>query len=230
MAKNNSTENVSVGKGVAGGYAYSAPITATVPTDNTSELGEGFVNLGFITEDGIEFALDTDDEDYNDMNGDVYETTAGSQTESVVLTLAETMKDSLAEAYGHSNVTDEDGTLTVKHNSLDHEERVYVFELLLKNNRKWRAVVPRGKATLSSSTTVSKSDIVGHQITIKCLPDDAGNRMYDYIESTATASAMSYSAMSKDELMAEASALGIDVSGKSTKAELLSVLTERGIQ
>lgn len=228
MGKKNDTANVSVGKGVAGGYAFSAPITATVPNDYKTPLAEEFVNLGYITEDGIEFALDADTEDFNDMNGDVYETVDGTQTETVVLTLAETMKDSLSEAFGHSNVSDEDGTLTVKHNSTEHEERIYVFELLLKNGRKWRAVVPHGKASRTSSTTVSKSGIVGYQITIKCLPDGDGNRIIDYIEDTK-ADAASYALMSKDALVAEATGLGIDVTKKDTKEEIIDKLTNGGI-
>lgn len=183
--KNNAT-NVSVGRGVTGGYAYSAPITATVPTDYSTPLGEGFSNLGFITEDGIEFGLDSDDNEFNDMNGDVYESSTGSEKETAILTLAEIKMDSLAEAYGKENVTDADGMITVKHNTTEHDERIYVFELLLKNGRKWRVVIPRGKAKRSSSVTVAKGDIVGYQITITTFPDTDGNRMYDYYESTET--------------------------------------------
>lgn len=183
MGKKNDSTNVSVGQGVAGGYAFSAPLTATIPTDFNSPLSEEFVNLGYITEDGVEFSYDSSVEEYYDMNGDLYESSEGQQTEEVVLTLAEIMKDSLAEAFGHDNVEDAEGKLTVKHNSVLHNERIYVFEFILKNGRKWRAVVPRGKANRSSSATISKSGIVAYQITIKCSPDNDGNRIIDYIES-----------------------------------------------
>lgn len=182
----NDAGNVSVGQGVSGGYAYSAPLTATIPTDYKTPLGEEFVNMGFITEDGIEFSYDADSEDFHDLNGDIYESTAGAQTEEVIFTLAETKHDSLAEAYGQANVTDDAGMITVKHNSLPVDERIYVFELILKNGRRWRAIVPRGKASRSGSTVVAKSDIMGYEVTVKCLPDLDGNRMIDYIESTET--------------------------------------------
>lgn len=184
-AKNNAS-NVSVGQGVSGGYAFSAPLGTTIPTDYDTPLDDAFVNMGFITEDGIEFGQDADQTDFYDLNGDVYETASGSQSEQVVFTLAEVKKDSLAEAYGQDNVTDDGGMITVKHNSIEHDERIYVFELLLKNGRKWRNVVPRGKAARSSSVTVSKGDIVGNQITVKTFPDENGNRMYDYIQSNDT--------------------------------------------
>lgn len=186
MAKANNSANVSVGQGVAGGYVFSAPLTATIPTDYSTPLPEEFVNLGYVTEDGIEFSYDGDSEDYHDLNGDVYESAEGAQTEEVIFTLAEIMSDALKESYGADNVTDEDGMITVKHNSLPRDERIYAFELLLKNGRKWRSVVPRGKATRSGSTTVAKSDILANQITVKTFPDAEGNRLYDYIESTET--------------------------------------------
>lgn len=186
VAAKNNASNVSVGQGVSGGYSFSAPLGTPIPTDYDTPLDDAFVNMGFITEDGIEFGQDADQTDFYDLNGDVYETASGSQSEQVVFTLAEVKKDSLAEAYGQDNVTDDGGMITVKHNSIEHDERIYVFELLLKNGRKWRNVVPRGKAARSSSVTVSKGDIVGNQITVKTFPDENGNRMYDYIQSNDT--------------------------------------------
>lgn len=228
MADKNNAGNVSVGKGVSGGYAFSAPLTATVPTDYKTALPEEFVNLGFITEDGIEFSLDADTEDYYDLNGDPYESAVGTQTEEVVLTLAEIMKNSAAEAFGHNNVTDEDGTLKIRHNSNLHDERIYVFELLLKNGRKWRCVVPRGKASRSGSTTVANGDIVGYEITIKCAPNADGDRMLDYIESTSvSAMSLSLENMSKDQLIAEAVNLGVDVSPRASKAEIVQAISEK---
>jgi hypothetical protein len=44
----NAVANVSTTKGVSGGYFFSAPSTATVPTDITTALPSDFVNLGFI--------------------------------------------------------------------------------------------------------------------------------------------------------------------------------------
>lgn len=229
MSKKNDTSNVSVGQGVQGGYAFSAPISATVPTDYSTELSEDFVNLGFITEDGIEFGYDGDAQDYSDLNGDVIESAEGKQSEDIVLTLAEVMKDSLSEVFGHTNVDEQEQMITVKHNTLPHEERIYVFELLLKNGRKWRCVVPRGKASRSGSVTVNKTNLVGYQVTIKCTPDNDGNRMYDYIESNG-AQPVALSSMTKEQLVVEAQSRGVQVSDKNTKAEIIQILSNGGIQ
>ena len=48
----NNQANVSAGKGVKGGYIFSAPVGTTLPTDIDTELDEAFKCLGFISEDG----------------------------------------------------------------------------------------------------------------------------------------------------------------------------------
>ena len=51
----NNSNNVSAGKGVKGGYIFSAPVGTTLPDKvikNKSELDPAFKCLGFISEDG----------------------------------------------------------------------------------------------------------------------------------------------------------------------------------
>lgn len=182
----NNTANVSAGKGVAGGYFFSAPLTATVPTDNTTALAAAFVNLGFISEDGVNEEIDKDNETFKDMNGDTVVTASSSREETIEVTLIEVKKDALAEQYGHSNVTDANGKITVKHNGTEPDSRIYVLELLLKDNRKWRQVIPNGKVTEVGALSIASGELVGRQITITASPDALGNSVYDYIDSTET--------------------------------------------
>lgn len=185
MAENN-TANVSAGKGVAGGYIFSAPLTATVPTDITTALGTAFVNLGFISEDGIEEEIEKDNESFVDMNGDTVAVATSSREETITATLIEVKKDSLAEQYGHQNVMDVNGVITVKHNGIEPESRIYVLELLLKDNRRWRQVIPNGKVTEVGSLSIASGELVGREITITASPDSNGDSVIDYIESTET--------------------------------------------
>lgn len=219
VAKNNAS-NVSVGQGVQGGYFSSAPLGTELPTDYSTELPEAFVGLGFITQDGIEFGYDGSSSDYYDLNGDVYETSDGTQSETVNLTMAEIKAETMKEVHGQDNVTDSENMTTVKHNSIPVDERIFVFDLLLKNGRKWRSVVPRGKVSRNGSTTVSKSNIVGLPISIKCLPNENGDRIIDYIENKATASM----AMSRSTLVSQANELGITVPAKANKEQIIELI------
>lgn len=188
-SKVNETKNVSASRGVAGGYCFSAPVGTTLPTDVSSKLDEAFACMGFISEDGVTFTTDEDSDDLNDMNGDVMDSTYSGHADSCQLTFAEMKVATLKRMYGDDNVTDTGGMISVKHNSNSHPEFAYVFELLLKNGRKWRIVVPDGKSDALDDLTVAASELAGRPLTIKFLQDAAGNTYYEYIESTESTKA-----------------------------------------
>ena len=87
------------------------------------------------------------------------------------------------------NVTDVNGLITVKHNSDSHPTFSYVFELVLKNGRRWRKVVPKGKSSELDDLTIASSELCQRALTMKYLTDEHGNTCYDYYESTETTKA-----------------------------------------
>ena len=185
----NNQANVSAGKGVKGGYIFSAPVGTALPTDIKSKLDPDFKCLGFISEDGYVEDIDEDSDDIVDMNGDVMDSTNGSRVESAQFTLAEIKADTLKRQYGEKNVTDENRVICVKHNSDSHDTFSYVLELVLKNGRRWRKVVPAGKSSELDSLNIASSELCQRALTMKYLTDDAGNTCYDYYESTETIAA-----------------------------------------
>lgn len=189
MAESNTNNqaNVSAGKGVKGGYIFSAPVGTALPTDVKATLNSSFKCLGFISEDGYVETVDEDSDDIVDMNGDVMDSTNSNRVESAQFTLAEIKSETLKRMYGAANVTDTRGVITVKHNSDSHDTFSYVLELVLKNGRRWRKVVPRGKSSELDDLTIASSELCQRALTIKYLSDEHGNTCYDYIESTETA-------------------------------------------
>lgn len=189
MAKTNDTANVSVGKGLKGGYLFSAPVGTELPTKydtKAEDLNEAFVNLGYVSEDGINNAIDQSAENYADMNGDTIESASSTYTETLVFTLVEQKKDALAEEYGHNNVTDAGGQITAKHNSDPKEQRSYVILLLLKDGRRQTTVIPKGQVTEVGEKQYVSTDLIGRELTVTCYPDGNGDCVIDYIESTET--------------------------------------------
>lgn len=182
----NNQANVSAGKGVKGGYIFSAPVGTALPTDIKSRIDPEFRCLGFISEDGYVETIDEDSDDLVDMNGDIMDSTNGTRVESAQFTLAEIKADALKRQYGERNVTDENGVISVKHNSDSHDSFSYVLELVLKNGRRWRKVVPAGKSAELDDLTIASSELCQRALTMKYLTDDAGNTCYDYYESTET--------------------------------------------
>lgn len=185
----NNQENVSAGKGVKGGYIFSAPVGTTLPTDIETTLESAFKCLGFISEDGYVETVEEDSNDLVDMNGDLMDSTNSNRVESAQVTFAEIKAETLKRQYGDANVTDTNGIITVKHNSDSHPTFAYVLELVLKNGRRWRKVVPMGQSSELDDLTIASSELCQRALTIKYLTDADGNTCYDYFESTETEAA-----------------------------------------
>lgn len=182
----NNAANVSAGKGVKGGYIFSAPVGTDLPTDIETERDPAFKCLGFISEDGYVESVSEDSEDIGDMNGDLMDSSNSNRVESAQVTFAEIKAETLKRQYGDGNVIDADGIITVKHNSDSHPIFAYILELVLKNGRRWRKVVPQGQSSELDDLTIASTELCQRAITIKYLTDENGNTCYDYIESTET--------------------------------------------
>lgn len=182
----NNAANVSAGKGVKGGYIFSAPVGTGLPTDIETERDPAFKCLGFISEDGYVESVSEDSEDIGDMNGDLMDSSNSNRVESAQVTFAEIKAETLKRQYGDGNVIDADGIITVKHNSDSHPIFAYILELVLKNGRRWRKVVPQGQSSELDDLTIASTELCQRAITIKYLTDENGNTCYDYIESTET--------------------------------------------
>ena len=182
----NSTDNVSSTKGVRGGYIFVAPVGTTLPTDYSTALPTAYKCLGFISEEGYVETVDSDSEDLVDMNGDLMDSPQTSRVESAQLTLAEIKAMTLKLMYGDENVTDKAGVITVKHNGNSNGTWAVVLDLLLKNNRKWRKVVPLFQCSELDDLTLAVGELAARALTAKYLTDGDGNTCYDYIQSTET--------------------------------------------
>ena len=185
-ATTNNTDNVSSAKGVRGGYIFSAPVGTTLPTNIETNLDAAFKVLGYISEDGYKETIESDSEDIVDMNGDLMDSPQTSRVESAQLTLAEIKAETLKVQYGEDNVTDADGIITVKHNGNSTTTRAYVLELVLKNGRRWRKVIPLGQSADLDDLTIAIGELCARALTMKYLTDTQGNTCYDYYESTET--------------------------------------------
>lgn len=180
MAIANSAKAVSTGKGVAGGYLFSAPRTsavlATLAGLNNFEtaLSSDFVNLGHVSSDGIVNGESVSTNTDTDMNGDPINTSRSDRTETVKVTLVERREASLKETYGQSNVSVTAGTgtapdvATTHHNNEERDHRVYVAELVKKDGLRWRVIIPDGQVTEVGDLTINSATLLGRELTINC--------------------------------------------------------------
>lgn len=182
----NTTANASAAKGVAGGYIFRAPIGSDEPTDIESKLDAAYKCMGFISEDGVVFTTESDSEDIVDMNGDPIDSSRTSYLETFVCTLAEVKKSVLEGLYGSANVKDANGILDVSVKGTDPEHFAYVFELVLKNGRRWRRIVHDAQVSEMGDLTVKAGELFAREATFKAFPNAEGEYYHDLFESTET--------------------------------------------
>ena len=181
MADNNA-KNVSVGKPQIGGAVFFAPAGTTLPNDASTQLAEAFVNAGFISEDGVTNAIETDSEEIKAWGGDIVLNPQTSYSESYSMTFIEGNKTTYGVVFGEENVTvaEVTGAISIKHNGKEREERVLVVETLHGEFVK-RQVIPRAKLKEVGEIAYKDDEAVGYEVTISALPDASGNTAYEYI-------------------------------------------------
>lgn len=166
---------------------YVAPVGTTLPTGLSSTLDPAFLNMGYLGDDGIVFADSADVETYQDMNGDTIDTGAGAVEKTATVTLREIKKDTIAFVRGSANVTDVDGLITAKDTGPSDDNWSVVWELLLKNGRKWRRVAESVKLGELDDMTVVYNELVGRAVSLNVTKGTTTGAYYvDYIESTET--------------------------------------------
>lgn len=173
-----------------GGYFFLAPLGTGLPTDNTSALDEEYKNMGYLGDDGIVFSDSSDSESAFDLNGDAIATSNGSIEKTFTVVFREIKADTLRVMMGEDNVTDSAGVIEAHDRGPNEATYAGVFELLLKDGRKWRRIVPQCKVGELGDMTITYSELVGREVTMSALKDSATGSYYiDYIDSTETAGA-----------------------------------------
>lgn len=186
----NTATNVTTGKPKVSGAVHVAPKGTAVPTDATSPLSSAYVALGYVSDAGLENTNDMSISTIKEWGGLVVYNSLDELTDQFKLTLIEAKNiDVLKAAYGDANVTEENGTIHVKVNADDPQERVWVFDIALRGGVAKRIVISDGAVTARDAIIYTASDPVGYGLTISAYPDENGKTHDEYIEAGSTPSA-----------------------------------------
>lgn len=186
MASNGTVKNVTAGKPAIGGAVHRAPLGTALPISATAELPAAFIQLGYVSEDGLTNSDSRDSESVKAWGGDTVLNVLTSREDTFKFTLLEALNtEVLKMVYGDENVTGDVSTgVVVKANSNCDTEAVYVIDMILKDNTLKRIVLPDARVSEVGDISYKDAEAVGYETTLTCMPDSEGNTHYEYIEAS----------------------------------------------
>jgi hypothetical protein len=163
---------------VAGaGHVYVAPAGTAMPTD-LGALPAAWVDLGYVTEDGVGFSFGRESEDLNAWQGDKVRTLTTRNPASVTFALMQTNSTVLPVAFGGGSVTESgaDPNKVYKFTPPDastNTERSLVIEFEDGASIAYRYCIPRSQIEGNVDFTLVRSGALTYPLTMGIL--DNGN-------------------------------------------------------
>jgi hypothetical protein len=186
-----STANVLVGvpDRVTGAIMY-APLGTALPTDPVAAPNVAFVDLGYISEDGVSLSQSGTWEKIRDWGGDQVRVFQSDFTVTLSFTFLETNDDALEAMYGAANVTvTAAGASTGKYTAvkLNSQEPpaaswlIHMADSIVGDvARTYRIVIPNAQVTERGELSYTRNNAVTYPVTLEAYPDATGNSAYIY--------------------------------------------------
>ena len=150
------------------GAVYVAPTGSTAPTDATTALDAAWKSVGYISEDGVVEANDTENEEIKAwQHSDIVRKTITKNETSYQFTMIETNATSLSLFYGKTIAAGADshvigGATTGK---------VALVIDVIDGTNVIRRHIPQAEVTERGEVTISASDSLGYDTTVTAYPD-----------------------------------------------------------
>lgn len=165
----NDASKVRVG---AVGSVYHAPLLTALPTDTTTALNVAFVDVGYISEDGLSAAVEQGSTDIRAWGGDLVRRITTEFGYSLTFTMLELNANSVAAYYGN-------GTATAWEVKSSQIRKAWVAHIT-DGAKIRRIVIPDGEVTDRGDITFATADAIGYEVTVTAYPNATGVFAFEY--------------------------------------------------
>jgi len=161
------------------GAVYVGPTDTAAPTDSGTALEDGFLDLGYVSSDGISESIDRTTAQIRAwQNGALVREVTSEGTYSVSLTFLETNQEVL-ELYFGSDVTS--GVLNGDPTS-SGGRKSFVIDVV-DGAVIERTYIPQGEVTSVGERTLASGDAIGYNVTITAYADANNNTFKKFFSS-----------------------------------------------
>jgi hypothetical protein len=173
---------VTAGKPKIGGHVWRAPLGTTLPTTAVAALDNAFIDMGYISDEGVSNADSIENNQVKAWGGTVVLNSMTSRDQAYKAAFISAMNPEVQKmVYGNTNVSGTVTTgMTVTGNSKELEESSYVIDMIAKGNVAHRIVIPSAKPTAIEDIVYNDPDAVAYGVTLGCTADANGNTKYEY--------------------------------------------------
>ena len=156
---------------VAGaGHVWAAPAGTALPTD-LGALDPAFVDMGYVTTDGVGFTFSRESDDLDAWQGDKVRVLSSREPMSLTFALMQTNGDALLLALGGGQITANGGVFTYTPVAGTNEVRALVVDFL-DEGLNYRYVIPRAQIEGDVAFTLQRSDALTYPLTFGVLAND----------------------------------------------------------
>ena len=174
--------NVSAATPGVSGAIYRAPIGTTLPTDASTTLDVAFVELGYVSEDGVKNNNTAESDDVKAWGGAPVLNLMTGKPDTWQLKLIEALNPNvLKTVYGDHNVTVDGSKIHVKATTEQAVDAVYVIDIALKGGALKRVVIPIGALSEVAEVVYKDDEAIGYEITLAAMEHE-GATHHEYIQ------------------------------------------------
>jgi hypothetical protein len=148
-----------------GASIYAAPMGTALPTAVADAPATGWVELGWVGEDGVTNGIQRDTTKHYAWGGSVVKTTQDKYTETFKFTLLETSKETLALVFGTANVSGTGTDIKVEHSEQMLDRQMFIIDFM-DGKHLGRHIIKDAMVTEVADLKYSHKEITGYELTV----------------------------------------------------------------